>query len=102
MLSFTARVQGGQRLRKWLVEARAGVDLARYRAELSRAFIAAFPMSALRSQVPTRTGRMAQSLRLRATADGIELRGIFYAPFHREAIEAVFYPLAEATFRRIT
>ena len=98
-----ARVTGGKRLDKFLISAASGEDLRLRAIEWLEKFVALFPMSSLRSQVPNRTGRLARSLKLVRRGTTIELQGEFYGAFKpsRAKIEAVFSQLARETARRI-
>ena len=94
MATFRASVQGGQRLYRYIS---AGPQLP---AEFVKRFITAFPMNELRNAMPERSGRLKASLKLVPTIGGVQLRGIFYAPF-LPIVEKTFLELAKRTVRNL-
>ena len=94
MATFRAGVQGGQKLYRYISE---GPQLP---PRFVAAFVAQFPMGQLRSSMPYRSGRLRRSLRLVQVPGGVQLRGIFYAPF-LPVVEKVFLDLAKRTVRNL-
>ena len=90
--SFTVRVRGGARLRKFVADQPTG-------AQAAAKFMQLFPIAQLRQAAPRRTGRLAASLHLVRIGTDIELRGVFYANFdpNKGPIVAKFFALAETT-----
>ena len=73
--TFTVRVKGGAKLRRFIAQQPTGEQAA-------AKFVAMFPIAQLRASAPRRSGRLAQSLHLVRRGTSIELRGIFYANFN--------------------
>ena len=94
MAVFRAGVQGGQKLYRYISE---GPQLP---PQFVAAFVAQFPMGQLRSRMPRRSGRLRESLRLVAHPGGVQLRGVFYAPF-LPVVEREFLRLAKQTVRNL-
>lgn len=103
-VSVSFRVQGGQRVDRYIKSVESGEELARLRHRILTAFVAQFPMGQMRSAAPRgSTGRLQQSLRLRIRGGGCELTGIFYGGFRPnvQKIEAAFFTLARQTLQRL-
>lgn len=90
--TFTVRVKGGAKLRRFIADQPTGEQAA-------ARFVTLFPISTLRDAAPRRSGRLARSLHLVRVGSNIELRGIFYANFdpNKGPIVAKFFALAETT-----
>ena len=94
MAVFSARIQGGDRLYRFIT---AGPTLPR---DFVQAFVRQFPIGELRAAMPRRSGRLRSSLKLVASKDGVELRGVWYARF-QPVVEQKFIELARRTVRRL-
>ena len=94
MATFRAGVQGGSKLYRYIS---AGPQLP---PDFVALFVKSFPMGELRSRMPKRSGRLRASLRLVVHPGGVQLRGIFYAPF-LPVVEAAFIELARRTVRNL-
>ena len=90
--TFSVRVRGGARLRKFIAAQPTG-------REAAAKFVQLFPIAQLRDAAPHRTGRLARSLHLVRVGTSVELRGVFYANFNpnKGPIVAKFFALAETT-----
>ena len=96
---LTARVTGGHKLQRYLTNAIKGKRIE----QVAEDFVRLFPIAILRSRVPNRTGRLADSLRLTSRGAVVELDGIFYSTFssNRAKIEDEFFRLARQTMQRL-
>lgn len=79
VVRLTARTEGGERFARFIRRVNDDDLVMRLITESMRRRM----LPRLRSQVPERTGRLRQSLRLRQRGRGVELQGTDYAPFVR-------------------
>ena len=82
-------VRGGHRVQRIVQKAQGltGAKLAQFMAEILRDEL----LPVLKSRVPKRTGRMAQSLEIRCRGSAVELRGRWYGALvrHRDTRQRV-------------
>ena len=66
-------IRGGRELRRYILEAPGQPEV------LARRFVKNFGVSAFKSRLPRKTGRLRQRTRVVQRGSDVQLRGIFYA-----------------------
>ena len=91
-------IRGGRELRRYILEAPGQPEV------LARRFVKHFGVSAFKSRLPRRTGRLRQRTRVVQRGADVQLRGVFYARlvrFNRTNIPKEFVREARAVNRRL-
>ncbi|MCY4385399.1 MAG: hypothetical protein OXE44_19895 [Nitrospinae bacterium] len=107
-LRINFNTKGGRKLQKFL---RLAEDTARQKEISARATARVLRrrlIPQLKSRVPNRTGKLANSLRLQETRDNVQLRGVFYARMVRfpkgelnQSVASVAFEIIDKSRREI-